>query len=64
MKETDFEFTDPMDEIYAIRRNISEQCGNSIDRLFEMLAGQKDIDEANGIRYVRLPIVRHAPVVV
>ena len=57
-------YADPIDEIYAIRRQISERCGHSIDRLVEMLAGRRAIDEANGIHYVKLPIARHDPVVV
>jgi len=57
-------YEDPMDEIYAIRKDISEKCGHSIDRLFEFLAGQRKIDEANGIHYVNLPIVRRDPNVV
>lgn len=59
-----WDYADPIDEIYAIRRQISEKCGHSIDRLVEMLAGRRAVDEANGIRYVELPIARHAPVVV
>ena len=27
---TNWNFADPIDEIYAIRRNISERCGNNI----------------------------------
>jgi len=57
-------YEDPMEEIYAIRKQISEECGHSIDRLFELLAGQRKIDESNGIRYINLPIVRRAPSVV
>ena len=57
-------YADPMDEIYAIRKQISEKCGHSIDRLFEMLAGRRAVDEANGIRYVKLPVVRREPIVV
>ena len=55
-------YEDPMEEIYAIRRQISEKCGHSIDRLFEMLAGRQAKDEANGIHYVSLPISRRRPV--
>jgi len=57
-------YDDPMEEIYAIRKRISEECGHSIDRLVKMLAGQRQIDEANGVRYVNLPIVRRSPSVV
>ena len=30
---TNWNFADPIDEIYAIRRNISERCGNNIRRI-------------------------------
>jgi len=58
------DYEDPMEEIYAIRRKISERCGHSIDRLFELLADRQIKDEANGIHYVNLPIVRRTPSVV
>ena len=59
-----WDYADPMDEIYAIRKQISEKCGHSIDRLFEMLAGRRAVDEANGIHYAKLPIARREPAVV
>ena len=53
-----------MDEVYAVRRKISERYGHDIHRLFEAMRQRKAKDEANGIRYVKLPVVRREPVVV
>ena len=53
-----------MDEVYAARRKISERYGHDIHRLFEAMRQRKAKDEANGIHYVELPIVRREPVVV
>lgn len=55
---TELDFDDPMDWVYEVRRRISEECGHDIDRIFERAAKWKARDEANGIRYVRLPIAR------
>lgn len=55
---------DPMEEIYAIRREISAQYGHDVYRLAEAAKEWMKRDEANGIRYVRLPIVRRTPTVV
>ena len=56
-------YIDPMEEIYAIRREISEECGHSVHRLIEMMREKLKADEANGIKheYARLPIARVAP---
>ena len=50
-----------MDEVYAVRRKISERYGHDINRIAEAMRQRKVRDEANGIRYVRLPIARVAP---
>lgn len=55
---------DPMEEIYAIRREISARYGHDVYRLAEVAKEWMKRDEANGIRYVRLPIVRRTPTVV
>lgn len=53
-----------MDEVYAVRRKISERYGHDIHRLFEAMRQRKARDEANGIHYVKLPIARREPAVV
>jgi len=40
-----WDFADPIDEIYAIRRNISERCGNNIRRIVSVVA-----KESEGVR--------------
>ena len=50
-----------MEEVYAVRRRISEECGHDIHRLFAMMRERHKDDEAKGIKYVRLPIARVAP---
>ncbi len=42
---TNWDFADPLDEIYAIRRNISERCGNNIRRIVSAVA-----KETEGVR--------------
>ena len=64
MKTTEDEQYDPiMEEIYSVRRKISEECGHDIHRLFELLRAKREKDKAAGIvrEYVRLPIARVAP---
>ena len=39
---TNWNFADPLDEIYAIRRNISERCGNNIRRIVSAVAKETD----------------------
>ena len=51
-------FDDPMDEIYAMRRKVAEKYDYSLDRIFEAAARQRE-DEAKGMVYIRLPIVRN-----
>ena len=53
-----------MDEVYAVRRKISERYGHDIHRLFEAMRQRKAKDEANGIHYVKLPIARRESAVV
>ena len=52
---------DPIEEIYAIRERISERYGHDIHRLFAAARERRIQDEANGIKYIRLPIARVAP---
>lgn len=54
-----FDYADPMDEIYAIRRMISERYGHDVRRIAAAAREQMLQNEASGKRrYVRLPIVR------
>ncbi len=59
--ENDWNFEDPIDEIYAIRRKISAQFGNNIRRIAEAAKEWRRRDEAAGVKYVRLPIARVVP---
>ena len=52
-------FDDPMDEIYAMRRKVAEKYDYSLDRIFEAAAVRQREDEAKGMVYIRLPIVRN-----
>ena len=56
----DPKYLDPMEEIYAIRREISEECGHDIHRLFESMREAQRKEEAAGFKYIRLPIARMA----
>ena len=60
---TDPKYEDPLEEVYAIRREISEQYGHDIHRLFEGLREWQREQEANGVKFnfAHLPIVRHQP---
>ena len=67
---TDPKYQDPLEEVYAIRREISEQYGHDIHRLFEGLREWQREQEANGANvpsfrtdefFAHLPIVRHQP---
>ena len=60
----DPQYQDPLEEVYAIRREISEQYGHDIHRLFEGLREWQREQEANGVKFnfANLPIVRHQPV--
>ena len=59
--ESEWNFEDPIDEIYAIRQKISSQYGHDIHRLFADAEAWRKRDEAAGFKYVRLPIARVAP---
>ncbi len=60
----DPKYEDPLEEIYAIRREISEQYGHDIHRIFEAARESQRKAEAAGVKFVRLPIVRHQPAMV
>ena len=60
-RENDWNFDDPIDEIYAIRRKISARFGNNIRRIAEAAKEWRRRDEAAGRKYVSLPIARIAP---
>ena len=57
-------YDDPLEEIYATRRELSARYGHDVHRLAEAAREWKRRDEAEGTRYVRLPIVRCTPTVV
>ena len=57
-------YDDPLEEIYAIRRELSARYGHDVHRLAEAAREWKRRVEAEGTRYVRLPIARRAPTVV
>ena len=57
--EIDMNAYDPvLEEIYAIRRKISERYGHNVYRLAEAVAERQRIAEAKGRKYVRLPVAR------
>ena len=60
---TEWKYEDPIEEIYAIRRQISEECGHDVNRLFDIMLEERRMAERNGIRvkYANLPIARVAP---
>ena len=61
----DFSYEDPMEEIYAIRRKISAECGYDVNRVIARAKARMNRDVQNGSRhYVRLPIARRAQVMV
>ena len=53
-----------LEEVYAIRRKISEKYGHSIDRMFDALLAKRKEEEATGIvhNFTDLPIVRTTPI--
>ena len=60
--EIDMNACDPvLEEIYAVRRKISERYGHNVYRLADAVAERQRMAEAKGRRYVRLPIARIAP---
>ena len=61
--EIDMNAYDPvLEEIYAIRRKISERYGHNVYRLAEAVSERQRMAEAKGRKYVRLPVARVAPV--
>jgi len=61
--EIDMNAYDPiMEEVYAVRRKISERSGHNVYRLAEAVAERQRAAETKGRRYVRLPIARVTPV--
>lgn len=50
-----------LEEVYAIRRKISERYGHDIDRYFAAMLERHKNDEANGIKYAHQPSARVAP---
>ena len=60
--EIDMNAYDPvLEEIYAIRRKISERYGHDIHRYVAAMRELHKDDEAKGRKYVRLPVARVAP---
>ena len=56
---------DPMEEVYAIRRKISAECGYDVNRVIARAKARMERDVQSGSRrYVRLPIARRAQVMV
>ena len=56
--EEDGEFDPVMEEVYAVRRMISAKYGHDVYRIAAAMSKRQCEDEAHGIKYVRLPIVR------
>ena len=59
--EPNWNYEDPMDEIYAIRRMISERYGHDVRRIAEAAREWRRQDEAAGRKYITLPTNRVAP---
>lgn len=49
---------DPLEELYAIRRQISELYENDVHKVFEAACERQRAAEAHGVKYIRLPVVR------
>ena len=58
----DLEYEDPIDEIYAIRKELSAEYGHDLNRIFADADAWRKRDEAAGFKYVRLPIARTTPI--
>ena len=54
----------PLEEIYAIRHEIAEENGYDLHRIFEAARESQRQAEAAGMEFIRLPIVRHQPVMI
>ena len=48
---TDPKYQDPLEEVYAIRREIPKQYGHDIHRLFDKLREWQHEQEANGVKF-------------
>ena len=48
----------PLEEIYAIRREIAEENGYDLNRIFEAARESQRQSEAAGVKFIRLPIIR------
>lgn len=59
--EPNWNYEDPMDEIYAIRRMISERYGHDVRRIAEAAREWRRQDEAAGRKYITLPTTRVVP---
>ena len=60
--EIDMNAYDPvLEEIYAIRRKISERYGHNVYRLAEAVVERQRMAAAKGRKYIRLPVARVAP---
>ena len=60
--ENNWNYEDPMDEIYAIRRMISERYGHDVRRIAAAARERMKREEAEGSRtYLHLPSARIAP---
>lgn len=55
---SDPKYKDPMEELYAIRRQISAQYGHDVHKVFTAACKRQQEEEARGVKYIRLPIVR------
>jgi len=57
----EFDFEDPLEEVYAIRRKRSQMFGHDVSRIIHAACERMHNDIEKGTRtYVRLPIVRRA----
>lgn len=60
--KSEWDYEDPIDEIYAIRRVISERYGHDLRRIAAAARERMLREEAAGTRtYVHLPNARIAP---
>lgn len=55
----DWDDMTPLEEIYAIRHEIAEENGYDLDRIFEAARESQLNAEAAGVKFIRLPVVRH-----
>lgn len=55
-----FEFEDPIEEVYAVRRKISLRYGNNIRKIVAAARERMKQDESEGRVYVSFPSARVA----